>query len=87
MSGGEWSYVPVERSGPGIRSALAAAAPDDLPEFEAEFRIALAEVDDDFDLTRLDRVLDRWVGVAHLRLNPPTAAETALIERVARGHC
>ncbi|MCV7256843.1 hypothetical protein H7J86_32175 [Mycobacterium hackensackense] len=53
-------YVRVERSGPAIRAALAEASPDELPEFEAEFRIALAEADDDFDLSHVTAVLDRW---------------------------
>lgn len=78
-------YVAVERSGPAIRDALAAAAPDELPEFEAQFRIALADAEDDFDLTRVERVLDRWWGVAHVRLNPPTEDERAVVEQVARG--
>lgn len=78
-------YVLVQRSGPAIRAALAEAAPDELPEFEAEFRIALAEADDDFDLSRVVRVLDRWWGRLHLRLNPPTSAEKAVVEQVARG--
>ena len=78
-------YVLVERSGPAIRAALAEASPDELPEFEAEFRIALAEADDDFDLTRVIRVLDRWWGRVHLRLNPPTPAEVAVVDQVARG--
>ncbi len=78
-------YVSVERSGPAIRDALAAAAPDELPEFEAQFRIALAETDDDFDLSRVERVLNRWWGVAHLRLNPPTEDERAVIDQVGRG--
>lgn len=78
-------YVRVERSGPAIRAALAEASPDELPEFEAEFRIALAEADDDFDLSRVTAVLDRWWGRAHLRLNPPTPEERAVVEQVARG--
>lgn len=78
-------YVLVQRSGPEIRAALAEVAPDELPEFEAEFRIALAEADDDFDLARVNRVLDRWWGRLHLRLNPPTSAERAVVEQVARG--
>ncbi len=78
-------YVAVERSGPAIRDALAAVAPDELPEFEAQFRIALAEADEDFDLSRVERVVNRWWGVAHLRLNPPTDDERAVIEQVARG--
>ncbi|WP_425584400.1 DUF6247 family protein [Tsukamurella soli] len=60
-------------------------APEDLAEFEAEFRIALAETDDDFDLSRVDEVRDRWWGVAHLRLNPPTPEERSVIAQVAAG--
>lgn len=78
-------YRRVERTGPAIRAALREAAPDELPEFEAEFRIALAEADDDFDLSRVEKMLDRWWGRAHLRLNPPTPEELAVIERVRRG--
>ncbi|WP_236745888.1 DUF6247 family protein, partial [Mycobacteroides abscessus] len=78
-------YVPVQRSGPAIRAALAAAAPDELPEFEAELRIALAEADEDLDLARVDHVLNRWWGRAHLRLNPPTPEEKAVIAQVAAG--
>lgn len=79
-------YVPVERTGPAIREPLRAAAPDELPDFEAQFRIAVAEADDDFDTARIDRVLNRWWALAHLRLNPPTSEERALIERVAAGN-
>jgi hypothetical protein len=77
--------VLVERSGPAGRAALAEASPHELPEFEAEFRIALADADHDFDLSRVTAVLDRWWGRANLRLNPPTPDETAVIEQVARG--
>lgn len=75
----------LPRNGPAIRAALAKAAPDELPEFEAEFRIALAETDNDFDLARMNRVLDRWLGRLHLRLKPPTEAEKAVVAQVARG--
>lgn len=78
-------YVPVPRDGPAIRKALAQVAPDELAEFEAEFRIALAETDEDFDLARVHRVLNRWVGRLHLRLNPPTDAAKAVVTQVARG--
>lgn len=78
-------YVSVQRTGPSIRAALASASPDELPDFEAEFRIALAEVDDTFDLTAVNQVLNRWWGRAHLRLNPPTAEERTVIDQVARG--
>ncbi|GAA4385914.1 DUF6247 family protein [Tsukamurella soli] len=75
----------LERTGPSIRAVLADVAPDDLPEFEAEFRTALAEADDDFDLSRVDAVINRWWGRAHLRLHPPTDAEQAAVARVETG--
>lgn len=78
-------YVRVDRTGPSIRAALASASPDELPDFEAEFHIALAEADDDFDTSRIDQVLNRWWGVAHLRLNPPTAEEMAAVAQIATG--
>lgn len=78
-------YVRVDRTGPSIRAALAAASPDELPDFEAEFHIALAEADDDFDTSRIEQVLTRWWGVAHLRLNPPTAEERAVADMLGTG--
>ena len=77
--------VGIERTGPAIRTALAELAPDDLVEFEAEFRRALAEADDDFDLQKVHAVIDKWWGVAHLRQNPPTPEERAVIDRVLDG--
>ncbi|MGW0455834.1 DUF6247 family protein [Gordonia sputi] len=79
-------YVRVDRTGPSIRAALASASPDELPDFEAEFHIALAEADEDFDTNRIEQVLTRWWGVAHLRLNPPTAEEMAAVARIATGN-
>lgn len=78
-------YVRVDRTAPSIRAALASASPDELPDFEAEFHIALTEADDDFDTSRIDQVLNRWWGVAHLRLNPPTAEERAVADMLATG--
>lgn len=77
--------VRLERSGPSIRAVLAELAPEDLVEFEAEFRCALAEADDDFDLSRVQAVINRWWGRAHLRIHPPTAEERAAVARVAAG--
>ena len=51
--------VLLERSGPVIRAVLAELAPDDLADFEAEFRCALAEADDDFDLSRVNEVINK----------------------------
>jgi hypothetical protein len=75
----------LERSGPSIRAVLAELAPHDLVEFEAEFRIALAEADDDFDLSRVQAVIDKWWGRAYLRMHPPTEEERALVARFRAG--
>lgn len=49
-------YVPVERTGPSIPAALSHAPPAELPDFEAEFRIALAPRPKTlFDLTTVIR--------------------------------
>ncbi len=54
-------------------------------DFEAEFRIALAETDDDFDLSRVQAVIDKWRPIAYARLNPPTEEERARIDRFHAG--
>jgi hypothetical protein len=79
------SFIKVERTGPAIRAALLEASPDEVPDFEAEFHIALAEADDDFDVSRIDRVIGRWWRIAHLRLNPIPEEERAQAERAAAG--
>lgn len=75
----------LPRSGPEIRAVLAELSPDELPEFEAEFRIALAEADEDFDLDRVLAVIYRWRARAYMRLHPPTPEELAMLERVRNG--
>ncbi len=82
---GELNSVGVERSGPAIRAVLAELAPDDLVEFSAEFRIALAEADDTFDLAPVQAVVNKWWAIAYVRLHPPTPEERAVMERVRRG--
>ena len=79
------SYAKLERTGPAIRAALMQASPDEVPDFEAEFHTALAEADDDFDVSRIDRVIGRWWRIAHLRLNPIPDEERELAERAAAG--
>lgn len=59
------------------------ASPDEVPDFEAEFHIALAEADDDLDVSRIDRLIGRWWRIAHLRLNPIPEEERAHAERAA----
>jgi Family of unknown function (DUF6247) len=58
-----------------IRAVLAELAPHDLVEFEAEFRCALAQADDDFDLAPVQAVVNRWWGRASAEIHPPTAEE------------
>ncbi|TKV35321.1 DUF6247 family protein [Mycobacteroides abscessus] len=77
--------VGLPRSGTAIRAVLAELAPDELPEFEAEFRCALAAADDDFDLEPVLAVIGRWWGRAHLRLYPATVEERAAVDRVRAG--
>lgn len=80
------AFIKVERTGPAIRAALREVSPDEVPDFEAEFHTALAEADDDFDVSRIDRVIGRWWRIAHLRLNPIPEEERAQAERAAAGH-
>lgn len=80
------TYVKVERTGPAIRAALREASPDEVPDFEAEFHTALAEADDDFDVSRIDHLIGRWWRIANLRLNPIPEEERAQAERAAAGH-
>lgn len=77
----------VARTGPAVRRALSEIAPQDCVEFEAEFRIALAETDiaDDFDLSRVTAVIDKWRGVAYMRMYPITEEERAALQRFRSG--
>ena len=73
----------VERTGPAIRAALREAAPDELPDFEAEFHIALAEADNDFDVSRIDHVITHWWGIANVRLDPISEDARAVADALA----
>jgi hypothetical protein len=77
--------IGVERTGPSIHAVLAEHAPERCVEFEAEFRIALAEADDDFDLSRVQAVINRWWPVAYSRLHPRTEEERAAVARFRAG--
>ncbi|WP_210407953.1 DUF6247 family protein [Allokutzneria sp. NRRL B-24872] len=66
--------VTFERSAVAVRAALAAYDRDRLVDFEAEFHIAMAEADDDFDLGRVDAVVQRWFAVALMAANPEYVA-------------
>ena len=78
-------YAGVERSGPSVRAVLAQHAPEQCVEFEAEFRIALAQADEDFDLTPAQAVVDKWWPIAYSVLHPPTEEERALVDRFHAG--
>lgn len=77
--------LEVQRTGPSIRTVLAKTAPERCVEFEAEFRIALAEADDDFDLNRVQAVIDKWWPRAYSALHPPTEEERAQVARFRAG--
>jgi hypothetical protein len=75
----------IERSGPAIHAALATAAPEECGRFETEFRQAFARADTDFDLSPLQRVLDRWWGIATIRANPLSDTEREQVTRARTG--
>ena len=75
----------VERSAPAILQVLRDVAPDEAAQFEGEFRDALQQAAATFDLSPVNRVVNRWWGTAHLRLNPPTADERETVRRLRAG--
>lgn len=77
--------TPVERSGPGISTALDKYAPRERPRFEAELRDALARASDDLDVARVDEVLTRWYSRAAIVANPLTSEEQAVVRRARAG--
>lgn len=81
------AYPPavVERSGPAIRAALLAHAPERCAQFEAEFRSALALAAENLDLSGPQAVLAHWQAVAMMAANPLTDQEREQIERAKAG--
>jgi hypothetical protein len=77
--------VRVERSAPAILQVLRDVAPAQAAEFEGEFRHALEQASATFDLSPVNRVVNRWWGIAYLRLNPPTAEERETARRLRAG--
>lgn len=75
----------VERSGPAIRAALLAHAPERCVQFEAEFRSALALAAENFDLSGPQAVLAHWQAVAMMAANPLTDEEREQVERAKAG--
>ena len=95
VSGTEGRHVPsdvpahpptvVERSGPAIRAALLAHAPDRCRQFEAELRSALAAAAQSLDLSGPQAVLARWQAVAMMAANPLSDDEREQIEHAKAG--
>jgi hypothetical protein len=81
------AYTPtvVERSGPAIRAALLAHAPERCGQFEDEFRSALALAAQNLDLSGPQAVLAHWQAVAMMAANPLTVEEREQIERAMVG--
>ena len=77
--------VRVERSAPAILQVLRDVAPAEAAQFEGEFRDALQQASATFDLIPVDRVVNRWWGIAHLRLNAPTGEERDAVGRLRAG--
>jgi hypothetical protein len=77
--------VRVERSAPAILQVLRDVAPAEAAQFEGEFRDALQQAAGAFDLAPVNRVVNRWWGIAYLRLNPPTAEEREAARRLRAG--
>ena len=77
--------VRVERSGTAVLDALRSVAPEEAELFATEYRNALTRAADSFDLSESDLVLNRWWGIAYLRLNPPTDEEREIVRRLHAG--
>ncbi|MGH3980491.1 MAG: DUF6247 family protein [Pseudonocardiaceae bacterium] len=76
--------IKIGQSGSAVRAVLADVAPDECAEFEAEFHATMAEVDDNFDTSRVDALVRRWWARAVVLLNPDPEAD-ATWERVKAG--
>ena len=79
------TMVTVERTGPGIRAALATYAPDEEARFANELRDALVRAGDELDLAVPQAVLRRWHARALMAANPLSADELAQVERARAG--
>lgn len=79
------TMVTVARSGPAIRAALAAYAPEEEARFTGELRDALAQAGQDLDLAGPYKVLRRWHARAVMAANPLTAEEQTQLERAKAG--
>ena len=77
--------VRVERSAPAILQVLRGVAPAEAAQFESEFQDALQQASATFDLSPVNQIVNRWWGIAYLRLNPPTAEERDAARRLRAG--
>jgi Family of unknown function (DUF6247) len=75
----------VKRSGASILRTLQEVSAGEAVQFAEEYRAALQRAAGSFDLSESERVLDRWWGIAHLRLNPPSEQERDLVRRLNAG--
>jgi hypothetical protein len=78
------STTKIERSAPAIRAVLAQVSPEECAQFEAGFAEGLARASAEFDLAPAEAVLDRWWGIAAIRVNPLSEQEAAQVA-AARG--
>ena len=80
------TMTKIARSGPVIRAALAELSPMECEQFESEFQQAAQIAAEQFDLTGLEALLDRWWGIATIRANPLTEQEQELRARARGGN-
>ncbi|MGH3903333.1 MAG: DUF6247 family protein [Pseudonocardiaceae bacterium] len=78
--------IKIGRSGSAVRAVLADVAPDECAEFEAEFHATMAEVDDNFDTSRVDALVRRWWARAVVLLNPGSRGRRCVGARQSRRH-
>jgi len=79
------AVTKIERSGPAISAALAELSADECTQFGAEFHQALGHAAQAFDLAAVDAVVDRWWGIAAIRVNPLSEHEQAQVDRAHTG--
>ncbi|HEX4249108.1 MAG TPA: DUF6247 family protein [Pseudonocardia sp.] len=79
------STTKIERSAPAIRAVLAEVSPEECGRFEVEFVDGLARSGAEFDLAPVETVLDRWWGIAVIRVNPLSEHEAAQLAAARSG--
>jgi hypothetical protein len=79
------STTKIERSAPAIRAVLAEVSPGECAQFEVEFAEGLGRASAELDLAPVETVLDRWWGIAAIRVNPLSEEETARVAAAKNG--